>query len=100
MLSIMGLGEGRWVILGLVFLRSASFSWSHCSAILPQSTAVWEVAFGVGVLWWREEDDDVGVEEEGRCPCPCDPCEDWGVLLGYWGVVIVCCWPRVGGVYE
>jgi hypothetical protein len=47
-LSIMGLGEGRGVILGLVFLRSASFSWSHCSAIFPQSTAVWEVALRVG----------------------------------------------------
>lgn len=42
-LSIMGLGEGRGV-MRVAFLRlSASFSCSHCSAILPQSTAVWEV---------------------------------------------------------
>lgn len=38
-LSIMGLGEGRGVILWAFFLSSASFSFSHCSAILPQSTA-------------------------------------------------------------
>lgn len=38
-LSIMGLGEGRGVILWAFFLPSASFSLSHCSAILPQSTA-------------------------------------------------------------
>lgn len=38
-LSIMGLGEGRGVILWAFFRPSASFSFSHCSAILPQSTA-------------------------------------------------------------
>ena len=38
-LSIMGLGEGRGVMRGVFFLPSASFSFSHCSAILPQSTA-------------------------------------------------------------
>ena len=104
-LSIMGLGEGRGVTLGLCFLRSASFSCSHCSAILPQSTAVCEVALhqrkqenqvhfyetresnfiqaslifylffallesvtylACGVLC-REEDEE-GVEEDGRCP--------------------------------
>lgn len=43
-LSIMGLGEGRGVMRGVFcFRRSASFSCSHCSAILPQSTAVWEL---------------------------------------------------------
>lgn len=40
-LSIMGLGEGRGVNLCFCFLRSASFSCSHCSAILPQSMAAW-----------------------------------------------------------
>ena len=39
-LSIMGLGEGRGVIRGVLFFLSASLSCSHCSAILPQSTAV------------------------------------------------------------
>lgn len=39
-LSIMGLGDGRGVILWAFFRPSASFSFSHCSAILPQSTAV------------------------------------------------------------
>lgn len=38
-LSIMGLGEGRGVILWAFLRPSASFSFSHCSAILPQSTA-------------------------------------------------------------
>lgn len=38
-LSIMGLGDGRGVNLCFCFLRSASFSWSHCSAIFPQSIA-------------------------------------------------------------
>lgn len=38
-LSIMGLGDGRGVILCAFFRPSASFSFSHCSAILPQSTA-------------------------------------------------------------
>ena len=38
-LSIMGLGEGRGVMRGVFFRPSASFSFSHCSAILPQSTA-------------------------------------------------------------
>lgn len=38
-LSIMGLGDGRGVILGVFLRPSASFSFSHCSAILPQSTA-------------------------------------------------------------
>ncbi len=38
-LSIMGLGDGRGVILCVFFRPSASFSFSHCSAILPQSTA-------------------------------------------------------------
>lgn len=38
-LSIMGLGDGRGVNLCFCFLRSASFSWSHCSAIFPQSMA-------------------------------------------------------------
>lgn len=38
-LSIMGLGDGRGVILWVFFRPSASFSFSHCSAILPQSTA-------------------------------------------------------------
>lgn len=40
-LSIMGLGDGRGVNLCFCFLRSASFSCSHCSAILPQSMAAW-----------------------------------------------------------
>lgn len=38
-LSIMGLGDGRGVILKAFFRPSASFSFSHCSAIFPQSTA-------------------------------------------------------------
>lgn len=38
-LSIMGLGDGRGVILWDFFRPSASFSFNHCSAILPQSTA-------------------------------------------------------------
>lgn len=38
-LSIMGLGDGRGVILWVFFRPSASFSFSHCSAIFPQSTA-------------------------------------------------------------
>lgn len=38
-LSIMGLGDGRGVNRCFCFLRSASFSWSHCSAIFPQSMA-------------------------------------------------------------
>lgn len=38
-LSIMGLGDGRGVILVAFFRPSASFSFSHCSAIFPQSTA-------------------------------------------------------------
>lgn len=38
-LSIMGLGDGRGVILCTFLRPSASFSLSHCSAILPQSTA-------------------------------------------------------------
>lgn len=38
-LSIMGLGDGRGVILCAFFRPSASFSLSHCSATLPQSTA-------------------------------------------------------------
>lgn len=42
-LSIMGLGEGRGVMRDTFLRLSASFSCSHCSAILPQSTAVWEV---------------------------------------------------------
>lgn len=40
-LSIMGLGEGRGVSRCFCFRRSASFSCSHCSAILPQSMAAW-----------------------------------------------------------
>lgn len=42
-LSIMGLGEGRGVMRDAFLRLSASFSCSHCSAILPQSTAVWAV---------------------------------------------------------
>lgn len=38
-LSIMGLGDGRGVIRCTFLRPSASFSFSHCSAILPQSTA-------------------------------------------------------------
>lgn len=38
-LSIIGLGDGRGVILCTFLRPSASFSFSHCSAILPQSTA-------------------------------------------------------------
>ena len=40
-LSIIGLGEGRGVSRCFCFRRSASFSCSHCSAILPQSMAAW-----------------------------------------------------------
>lgn len=49
-LSIMGLGDGRGVILCVFFRPSASFSFSHCSAILPQSTAeaLLPLAFGCG----------------------------------------------------
>lgn len=45
-LSIMGLGEGRGVNRCFCFRRSASFSWSHCSAILPQSMAAWLLDLG------------------------------------------------------
>lgn len=48
-LSIMGLGDGRGVILCAFFRPSASFSFSHCSAILPQSTA--EALLPLGL--WR-----------------------------------------------
>lgn len=68
-LSIMGLGDGRGVILWAFFRPSASFSFSHCSAILPQSTAeaLLLLAFG------------------GACCCCCgvrplDEVEDDGVL--------------------
>lgn len=55
-LSIMGLGDGRGVILCAFFRPSASFSFSHCSAILPQSTA--EALLPLGL--WR------GRREEGE----------------------------------
>lgn len=45
-LSIMGLGEGRGVSRCFCFLRSASFSCSHCSAIFPQSIAAWLLDLG------------------------------------------------------
>lgn len=52
-LSIMGLGDGRGVILCAFFLPSASFSFSHCSAILPQSTA--EELLPLGLQGGRRE---------------------------------------------
>lgn len=52
-LSIMGLGDGRGVILCAFFRPSASFSFSHCSAILPQSTA--EVLLPLGLQGGRRE---------------------------------------------
>lgn len=67
-LSIIGLGDGRGVILGVFFRPSASFSFSHCSAILPQSTAELLLDFGCGC---------------GCCCCgvrPLDEVEDEGVL--------------------
>lgn len=70
-LSIMGLGDGRGVILGVFFRPSASFSFSHCSAILPQSTAEALLPLGFG---------------GGGCCCcgvrPLDEVEDVGVLDG------------------
>lgn len=66
-LSIMGLGDGRGVILWAFFRPSASFSFSHCSAIFPQSTAeeLLLLAFGCccGVRPLDEVEDD-GVPEE------------------------------------
>lgn len=68
-LSIIGLGDGRGVILWVFFRPSASFSFSHCSAILPQSTAeaLLTPAFGgcccCGVLPLDEVEDD-GVPDE------------------------------------
>lgn len=103
-LWIMGLGEGRGVILGVFcFFLSASFSWSHCSATLPQSTAVLPLDLGCccGV---RPLEEDEGVLDEGPwwllwpwllCVCPWE-WEDWGVE-GYCGVPMVC-W--LGVVYE
>lgn len=67
-LSIMGLGDGRGVSLCFCFLRSASFSWSHCSAIFPQSIAAWLLDFGCCLC--LELDDG------------CD-CVDWGVVLAW-----------------
>lgn len=61
-LSIMGLGEGRGVILWDFFLSSASFSFSHCSAILPQSTAE-EEALLLGLQ--GEEEDRGGLSRQG-----------------------------------
>lgn len=52
-LSIMGLGDGRGVILWAFFRPSASFSFSHCSAILPQSTA--EALLPLGLQGGRTE---------------------------------------------
>lgn len=70
-LSIMGLGDGRGVILGVFFRPSASFSFSHCSAILPQSTAEALLPLGFG---------------GGGCCCcgvrPLDEVEDVGVPDG------------------
>lgn len=56
-LSIMGLGEGRGVILCAFLRPSASFSFSHCSAILPQSTA--DVLLLLGLEGGRRDDEVV-----------------------------------------
>lgn len=50
--------------------------------------------FGCGVRTLDDEDDDDGVDEG----CWWWLWEDCGVLLGYCGVLMVCCWPGV--VYE
>lgn len=54
-LSIMGLGDGRGVILWAFFRPSASFSFSHCSAILPQSTA--DALLPLGLQGGRTEEE-------------------------------------------
>ncbi len=59
-LSIMGLGDGRGVILWAFFRPSASFSFSHCSAILPQSTA--EVLLLLGLQGGRRVEEVVKSE--------------------------------------
>lgn len=53
-LSIIGLGDGRGVILWAFFRPSASFSFNHCSAILPQSTADALLLLLLLALWGRE----------------------------------------------
>lgn len=66
-LSIMGLGDGRGVILCAFFRPSASFSFNHCSAILPQSTAEEELLLDFGCCCGvrpLEEVEDDGVPEE------------------------------------
>lgn len=60
-LSIMGLGDGRGVILCAFFRPSASFSFSHCSAILPQSTA--EALLPLGLWRGRREREERGRRE-------------------------------------
>lgn len=71
-LSIMGLGEGRGVSRCFCFARrSASLFWSHCSAILPQSIAVWLLLdFGCCLCPELEEGWDGGWDWV-----------DWGVVL-------------------
>lgn len=62
--------------------------------ITEDSEAAAFAYFGCGVRTLDDEEEDDGVDEG----CWRWLWEDCGVLLGYCGVVIVCCWPGV--VYE